>query len=196
MKVTIDDSKFQQYDAVQAMLLFAMHDITPTKIKELQEKKLLFIDDDGMHVDDSTYQDLLAKIKVADNGMAVTGVRLTNLAKKMRELYPEGKQVGGKYYYRGNDHDIALKLNKFFTIYGDKPDEDILDAEKKFVASFNGDYKYLPLLKYFIYKEKTVWGEDEENHKAPESVLATVLENKDDKDIVTASSDWLYNVRV
>lgn len=121
--------------------------------------------------------------------------RLLNLAKKMRDAYPKGKMPGTAYYYSCNNREVILKLKKFFQLYGNYADDKILEAEKRFVASFNGNYKYLPLIKYFISKDKLKLGEDGQQHVSPESPLATYLENKEDTDLVTASDDWLSSVR-
>ena len=102
---------------------------------------------------------------------------------------------GTPYYYQCNTKEIMLKLKKFFKMYGNYTDDDIVDATKRFIASFNGNYKYLPLIKYFIFKDKLVMGEDEQQHVSSESPLATFLENKEDSDVVAASDDWLTSVR-
>ena len=58
---------------------------------------------------------------------------LIQLAQKMRELYPQGKMKdrfgrATPYYYRCNNAEVVKKLKKFFTVFGDVPDDDILDA--------------------------------------------------------------------
>ena len=88
-----------------------------------------------------------------------------------------------------------LKLKKFFKMYGNYTDDDIVDATKRFIASFNGNYKYLPLIKYFIIKNKKVMDEDDSYHVVEVSPLADFLENKEDNNVVTASDDWLVEIR-
>lgn len=90
------------------------------------------------------------------------------------------------------------KLKKFFEEYGEYSDEQIINATKKFVASFRGNYSLMPLIKYFISKEKKVMDEDGENHVVKVSELASILENMDDDaDIpeIQNSEDWLMNSR-
>ena len=113
----------------------------------------------------------------------------------MKVCFPEGKMPGTPYYYRCNRREIILKLKKFFSQYGNYKDEDIIDATKRFIASFNGNYKFLPLIKYFIMKNKTVADEDGANHIVECSPLADYLENKEDDNVVTASDEWLMNTR-
>lgn len=123
--------------------------------------------------------------------------RLQNLAKRMRECFPEGKMRGTAYYYRCNNREVVLKLKKFFVQYDDYSDEDILEATKRFVASFKGDYRYMPLIKYFIMKNKKVQDEDGEFHIQEVSELASYLENKTSEDIpvIDNADDWLINSR-
>jgi hypothetical protein len=120
--------------------------------------------------------------------------RLLNLAEKLRKCFPEGKMPGTAYYYRCNNREVFLKLKKFFTQYGDYTDEEIVDATKRFVASYQGNYRYLPLAKYFISKNKTITDEDGKNHITEVSLLATYLENKEEGDI-NNSGDWLMSSR-
>ena len=122
--------------------------------------------------------------------------RLTNLAEKMRECFPQGKMHGTPYYYRCNNREVILKLKKFFIQYGNYSDEDIIDATKRFVASYQGNYRYMPLIKYFIMKNKTVKDEDGTSHIQEVSELASYLENKGkEEEVVITSDDWLVSVR-
>lgn len=118
--------------------------------------------------------------------------RLLNLAKQMKELFPKGKMPGTAFYYRCNNREIVLKLKKFFLQYGNYSDEEILDATQRFIASFQGDYRYLPLIKYFISKNKKVQDEDGEVHIQEVSELATYLENQDAEDSYQ-DDDWLLD---
>lgn len=120
--------------------------------------------------------------------------RLKYLAKQMQLCFPEGKIPGTAYYYRCNISEIVRKLQKFFLQYGNYPDEQIIDATKRFVASFAGKYKYLPLIKYFISKLKPITEEDGTVHNVEYSPLADYLENKDTENSVT-SDDWFMNAR-
>lgn len=122
--------------------------------------------------------------------------RLLELAVKMRECFPEGKMPGTPYYYRCNNSEVIKKMKKFFLQYGNYSDEEIIDACKRFVASFNGNYRYLPLVKYFIYKMKDEKDEEGNVHKVEHSPLADYLENKEQNDAVsTTSDDWLMSSR-
>lgn len=136
--------------------------------------------------------------KVASKMLDSEDERLTNLATQMRECYPKGKMPGTPFYYRCNVKEIVSKLKKFFEVYGEYEDEAIIDATKKFVAGYQGNYRMMPLIKYFIMKNKKVMDEDGENHISEESPLATILENmSNEEDIpeIDNSEDWLMNSR-
>ncbi len=85
--------------------------------------------------------------------------RCTQLAEKLRELFPAGKKPGYAYTWRDSVSCISDRLKKFFMKYGEYTDEQVIEATKAYVASFNGNYQYMQLLKYFIWKNK-VTGEE------------------------------------
>lgn len=80
--------------------------------------------------------------------------RIESLVKQMRELFPTGMKVGSSAW-RGNVRELKLRMQKFFKLYGEYSDEQILEATKKYVDSFNGNYTYMRILKYFIMKSET-----------------------------------------
>lgn len=130
-----------------------------------------------------------------------TDEELLELAKKMREVYPQGKmkdRFGREtpYYYRCNNSEIVKKLKKFFTLFGNYSDEEIVDATKRYVAACHGDYNgKLRLIKYFILKDAVKETEDG-NHVEQVSDLLTFLENKESEEEEGINSDdWLMNVR-
>lgn len=122
------------------------------------------------------------------------GKRLESLSKKLLALFPEGKMEGTSYYYRCGTREMALRLKKFFTLYGEYSDDDVLDATKRFVNSFGDDRRYMPLAKYFIMKNKKVTTEDGGQETMEVSQLAEYLENKGCAE-ERISGDWMTNVR-
>lgn len=126
---------------------------------------------------------------------------IANLREKMQKLYPKGKSYNSQtrafnspYYYRCNKTEVERKLITFFDKYDNNyTDEQVLDATKKFLESFNGDYKYLPLLKYFIIKNKNEIEEDGTIHPIEYSPLADFLENADE-DNTQEDIDWTTNL--
>ena len=114
--------------------------------------------------------------------------RAEELADKLRSIYPKGKIPNTNYYYRCNRQDIINKLTTFFKKYGTQyTDEQIINATQKYVNSFNGNYTYLKLLKYFIWKDERLKGE------SVQSLLADFIENENVEDI--SNSDWTATLR-
>ena len=90
------------------------------------------------------------------------------------QIFPQGKKPGTPYYWKCNKREISLKLKSFFKLYGVKyTEEEILSAAHRYVESFNGDYRFMRLLKYFIWKK-----EDGEEI----SELATFIDNDGQED--------------
>ena len=114
--------------------------------------------------------------------------RAEELADKLRNIYPKGKIPNTNYYYKSNKSDIINKLKTFFNKYGVQyTDEQIINATQKYVNSFNGNYTYLKLLKYFIWKDERLKGE------SVQSLLADFIENENVEDI--SNSDWTATLR-
>ena len=81
--------------------------------------------------------------------------RLIQLATKLKEIFPKGKKDGTNYYWADGVALIVRRLKLFFKKYGNKfTDEQIIQAAEKYVQGFNGNYQYMRLLKYFIFKKK------------------------------------------
>ena len=98
-----------------------------------------------------------------------------DLANKLREVFPKGIKTGTHYNWRGSTAEISRKLKNLVVKYGCKfTEEEAIDATKAYVASFNGDYKYMKLLKYFLLKTPINNNGDVEI----ESEFMTYLENK------------------
>ena len=115
-------------------------------------------------------------------------MNIEELADKLREIYPNGKIFNTNYYYRCNRQDIINKLKTFFKMYGTKyTDEQIINATRKYVKSFNGNYTYLKLLKYFIWKDERLKGE------SVQSLLADFIENESAED--TTNNDWTVELK-
>lgn len=120
----------------------------------------------------------------------ITEENLENLAKSLKEIFPKGKKEGTNYYWADGVSIIIKRLKLFFKKYGTKYSNDqIINAAKKYVEGFNGNYTYMKLLKYFIFKDKVgATGEIE-----GESELISYIENDGQED--TLSSDWNAEIR-
>lgn len=149
----------------------------------------------------STLQSLNRKFSITEKGAALVDElladseksianqanRIEELANTLRNMYPDGKIPGTSYYYRGNKADIVRKLKSFFRRYGEYTNEQIIEATQKYIDSFNGNYTYLKLLKYFIWKDETRDGET-----IQVSILADWIENKGQ--VEHSNSDWTTNL--
>lgn len=123
--------------------------------------------------------DITKKVQ-ADNylNQKIEKDNLKDLASELQKLFPAGKKPGTNYYWRGFKQEIIKKLetisNKFdfeFT------KEQAINATKRYVESFNGDYRYMQLLKYFILKNKIT-----ENGTEIKSSFMEYIENENNNE--------------
>ena len=115
--------------------------------------------------------------------------RFELLAEKLRELFPTGKKDGTNYYWRDSIKIIANKLRGLKKVYNAEfTDEEAIEATKKYVESFNGNYTYMQLLKYFISKREIKNGELVES-----SQLLSYIENKGDVEM--QRNDWINTLK-
>lgn len=113
---------------------------------------------------------------------------IEELAKELKSIYPKGKKPGTNYYWADGASLIIKRLKLFFKKYGNKyTNEQIINATKKYVTSFNGDYQYMKLLKYFIFKDSVNAGEVEQT-----SELLTYIDNEDE---VIDNNNWIDDLR-
>lgn len=109
--------------------------------------------------------------------------RIENLVNKMRELFPKGMKIGNSAW-RGNVRELKLRMQKFFKLYGNYPDEAILKATKAYVDSFNGNYTYMRILKYFILKSEIKQHQNDLGEVVSQvedvSELANILDNPEE----------------
>lgn len=112
-----------------------------------------------------------------------------NIAQNLRELFPKGRKPGTSLMWRGSEYEVVKKLKtlkkklgKFFT------EEEIINAAKRYIQSFNGNYTYMRTLPYFILKQEAINGVVEEK-----SELLSYIENSDGDN--TTNSEWTAELR-
>lgn len=116
--------------------------------------------------------------------------RLIQLATRLKEIFPKGKKDGTNYYWADGVALIVRRLKLFFRKYGDTyTDEQIVKAAEKYVQGFNGNYTYMRLLKYFIFKEKVGAAGEVEG----DSELINYIENTGQEDCL--SNDWASTLK-
>lgn len=112
--------------------------------------------------------------------------KYVGLAAKLREIYPSGRKEGTSYMWKGNTNEISKKIQTLKEKYNFQfTDEQAIKATKKYIESFNGDYRYMQLLKYFILKAVR----DSDGNVDIKSELMTRIENEGQED--TERRDWV-----
>ena len=120
--------------------------------------------------------------------------QLLPLVNSLMEIFPPGKKEGTTIYWKGNKKDNRERLQKFFKLYGNKySNEQILEAAKKYVESFNGQYTYMRALKYFIWKDEKKIGSDGKKYIEEVSDLASYIENAGQEE--SLNSDWTSTLK-
>lgn len=134
----------------------------------------------------SYIESILAKSKIHVSSDNLE--RYRTLADKMREVYPKGLKPGTNYQWRDSTAIIADRLMKLVAKYNiEFTDEEAVDATKRYIASFNGNYRYMQILKYFISKQKPVEGTSAEQN----SQFLSFLQNEGD---IIENQDWTANL--
>ena len=208
MKITIDEKVCLKHKMTVPEVLTALairsSEHTDDLLENMENREIIvYVEKDNNYLVTQHWSDVLDEI-ICDSSGSIdrSDEELLELAKKMRDAYPQGKmkdRFGREtpYYYRCNNSEIVKKLKKFFTLFGNYSDEDIVDATRRYVAACHGDYNgKLRLIKYFILKDAVKETEDG-NHVEQVSDLLTFLENKESEEgvVVNNSDDWLMNAR-
>ena len=135
-------------------------------------------------------KDLISTISIeSDKNVIDKDSEFTELATELREIYPAGRKDGTTYMWRGTTAEVAKKLKTLVVKYGYTINrEDVLKATKEYVNSFNGNYRYMQLLKYFILKSVR----DADGNIDIKSELMSLIENSDQID--AQRDDWVSNM--
>ena len=155
--------------------------------KGLADKDLF---SNGKIVVSDKIKDLVSTISIdSDKNVIDKDSEFTELATELREIYPAGRKDGTTYMWRGTTAEVAKKLKTLVVKYGYTINrEDVLKATKEYVNSFNGNYRYMQLLKYFILKSV----KDADGNVDIKSELMSLIENSDQID--AQRDDWVSNM--
>ena len=105
---------------------------------------------------------------------------LEELAKALKDIFPKGKKEGTNLYWTEGIQMIIRRLRVFFKKYDSTyTPQQILGAAQKYVDSFNGNYTFMRVLRYFIFKEDNEGGKSE---------LINYVENVDEVNL--SSQGW------
>ena len=158
----------------------------------LEDKKALVRDIRNKYLVTMGYDERLSRVLLDSDKDRQPQDRIELLASQMMELFPALKKAGSSQYFRGNRKDITLRLKKFFKLYGNRfSNSQILEATKKYVESFNGNYTYMRVLKYFIWKDERRTDSEGVGYIDEVSDLASYIEN-DGKEF---NKEWTANIR-
>ena len=152
--------------------------------KGLADKDLF---SNGRIVVSDKVKDLISTISIdSDKNVIDKDSEFTELATELREIYPAGRKDGTTYMWRGTTAEVAKKLKTLVVKYGFTINkEDVIKATKEYVSSFNGNYRYMQLLKYFILKSV----KDADGNVEVKSELMSIIENSGQ--INTQRDDWM-----
>lgn len=182
MEIIINDSVLDKASLTLEELLYLMLldlNATTEVISSLEAKGWLH----NKHLTEESRQ-RLADVLNETKEEPSSEKRIEILTQRLMETFPKGKKEGTAYYWRGNKKEIKDKLKKFFVYFGDTyTDDQIIAAARKYVTSFNGDYRYMRLLKYFIWKNDAKRTEEGMSVEQV-SDLATFIENEGQEESV------------
>lgn len=192
MKLTIDQTILDKYNISigEFMLLYLSANSIDIKecIESIIKKNLAgrnLFSENNVVVSDKV-KDLITTIIIdSDKNVIDKDSEFLELANEMRELYPKGKKEGTTYLWRGTTAEVAKKLKTLVVKYGYSfSKEQVLKATKEYVNSFNGNYKRMRLLKYFVLKSE----KDADDNINIISELMSLIENEGQ--ISEQREDW------
>lgn len=197
MKLIIDTDKIDEklgIDGFFYLTSLALEcPITVDTVRKLNSMGVIFTRSlkEGLPYDVTTVKSSSEYLEEAYADMEITGKenddRYTALANKLRELYPTGRKSGTQLQWRDSTAVIAKRLKAFTKRFGvDYTDDEYIEATKRYIATFNGNYQYMQVLKYFIMKSGI-----EDGITTTNSQLLSYLQNEDTE----ADKDWVTQLR-
>lgn len=193
MRLTIDQVVLDKHDLTisEFMVLYLMANKVSIKtcMDNLVAKGLAGRDlfTEGSIVLSDKVKDLVSTIAIdSDKSVIDKDAEFIELANELRELYPAGRKEGTTYMWRGTTAEIAKKLKTLVVKYKYSfTREQVIKATKEYIGSFNGNYKKMRLLKYFILKSER----DADDNVNVTSELMTLIENEGQTD--AQRDDWM-----
>lgn len=158
-KISINKDVLEKYNLSMDEFLVLLLTHNKANIHEVRESLVNKGLADYSVVDDtliisSTTKDLITSVTIDSDVTVISKDKeFKELAEKLKEIFPKGKKAGTTYMWRDSTAVIARKLKTLVVKYDyEFTEEQALKATKAYVESFNGDYTYMQLLKYFILK--------------------------------------------
>lgn len=188
MKLIIDEteikkSKLSLPEVLLLILIYRNVNIDELK-KSLQEEGLISSSPQGLSLTEKSRKKLLSVNKIL-----TSNINYEDLAKKLQNIYPKGRKEGTTCMWRDSVAMIASKLRTLVIKYNCSfTEEQAINIVKEYVDSFNEDYTYMQVLKYFLLKSTTFSNGDRE----VTSEFMSRLENYGQDNIIT--KDWSSNL--
>ena len=159
MKYVIDESvaekKGLSLSEILALMIIKTGDNIHQILKDLINKEAIVEVAPYNYMVTQRWGDLCDNILLTSDKAVPKEDDLVPIAEKLMQIFPQGKKPGTPYPWQCNPKDIQIRLKKFFKLYGNQfSEEQIISAARRYVDSFNGDYRYMRLLKYFIWKKE------------------------------------------
>lgn len=189
MKVIVDTDKCAELGltpdvALYLASLYFEHSITRDTFNEICKKGFITYDEfkagfpvngkitqTGVDVVESLFlnSEIVQVVKCGDKEQD----RFMVLADKLRELFPQGKKQGTNLQWRDSTVMISKRLKALIKKYEVSfTDEEAVEATKRYVESYHGDYRFMQVLRYFLWKDDKISGEET-------SQFLSYLQNKD-----------------
>lgn len=193
MKLTIDQVVLDKYNITigEFMVLYLGANSIDIKscIESLISKGLadrnLF--SNGNVIVSDNIKELLSTIIIdSDKNVIDRDEEFIELAKELQEIFPKGRKPETTYMWRGSVAEVSKKLKTLVVKYKYSfTKEQAIKAAKEYVNSFNGNYKKMRLLKYFILKSD----HDADGNVNINSDLMSLIENAGQLD--EQREDWM-----
>lgn len=193
MRLTIDQTVLDKHDLTISEFMVLYLNVNSVDIKSCMDSlvakgladKNLF--SEGSIVVSDKVKELVSTIAIdSDKSVIDKDAEFIELANELRELYPAGRKEGTTYMWRGTTAEIAKKLKTLVVKYKYSfTREQVIKATKEYIGSFNGNYKKMRLLKYFILKSER----DADDNVNVISELMTLIENEGQTEV--RRDDWM-----
>ena len=198
MRIIIDEEQYKKLDIPADELLYVISAYLETPVTAATSRHAV---KDGFIVINQfdTDSNLPTKITITSEGLKLLeGImsdtedvpeeipimdddRFDELAIKLQELFPKGRKEGTNCMWRDSKTIIAKRLRALIKKYNvNFTDEQAVAATKRYIESFNGDYRFMQVLKYFISKKNLITGEEN-------SQLLSYIENEG---VDEFNNDW------
>lgn len=143
--------------------------------EELFEGNMIFEDDLGIHLTEKAMQKVSSSLNIEGIQDERTA-KLNDIACAMKDVYPKGIKPGTVSSWRGTTKTITDHLERFFSKFGEYSKDQIVQATKEYVDSFNGNFDMMKTLPYFIVKNEAYFDDNGMQHYKEKSLLAERIE--------------------